>query len=187
MTLTLNSPLALQLTGSGAGITIGGDTNLYRRNAAWLATDSDASVRSATALEVYVGGTNGTNRGTVNPGLILGADTNLYRYFSGAAMLATDTQFFANRGSGSQIRLANNAGVPTIWFGNASGDTGDTILFRAAADTLQTGKLNVSSNGPSFGKCALNVVFNGIVQAYLEVGAADSGGVGFRMVRVVNS
>lgn len=73
-------------------------------------------------------------------------DTNLYR--SAAGILKTDGTFRAASGfvsfdgASAQIAIGSNAGVPTMWFGNAT----DTNLYRSAANFLRTdGSLQVGN------------------------------------------
>ncbi len=87
-------------------------------------------------------------------GIAFGTDTNLYR--SAANALRTDDSFWANyiysvtdlvtrQGGGSQAKLgyagpSNEAGI-------ALGQTGDTNLYRSAADTLKTDDALVVAGG----------------------------------------
>lgn len=104
LTITQNAKTALSISGAAAGVTLGGDTNLYRVAANYLKTDGgfqvvgvlnalaqatvssklrigDATTPTTAALE-FVSGT------TAAAGVNFGGDTNLYRSAAGA--LKTD-------------------------------------------------------------------------------------------------
>jgi len=149
-------------TTANVGMTIGGDTNLYRSTNNTLKTDDSLIVGingGKTTLEL--------SDTTVNVGLTIGADTNLYR--SAADTLKTDDSFVVDG-------AAFNVNSATITLGDANTDTvtinagpvnlpnatsaadalvlgADANLYRSAADTLKTddslivdGSLTVNGN-----------------------------------------
>ena len=161
---------AWQVLGSGqmnfgAGGTTATDTNLYRSAAGVLKTDgafqavSTVYAQTGTANQVILG----YNGSYLSPGIAFGSatDTNLYR--AAANMLKTDGSLVV-----TQYLYLNHDSYSKIFFGTSN----DTNLYRAAAGALQTD-----------GTFTLNA--SGVVRT-IEAGAPDSGGAGYRMLRVAN-
>jgi hypothetical protein len=167
------------------------DTNLYRSSAGVLRTDGSLIVTNT--LNAHWGGSAWVLETIASPGggLKLGGDTNLYR--SAATQLQTDGFFVA--GGNIVARFAGGAAVQTA-IGNygpagqgaiSFGQPGDTSLYRAAAGSLYTDGYFVSNkNTGNANESALGAVFSGLGIKLLYAGAADSGGAGYRMVRVPN-
>lgn len=114
ITATNAGKTAAQLTSAGTdtGLTIGGDTNLYRSAANTLKTDDSfvAGATSSTASQITIPDT------TAGAGLTIGGDTNLYR--GAANQLKTDDNLYVSdtlrvytgsAGSYGSLVLVNNA------------------------------------------------------------------------------
>lgn len=157
--------------GSGAAA---GDTNLYRSGAAILKTDG----------QLYTGSYIAAFQGTANETSLAQARVNFYNdtalYRSAVGTLKTD----GTLALGSNLLM--QAG--TIFFGAAN----DTYLTRLSANALKTpgsfdayavnviGACGISLNS------SLTAWFDDVGQRRLLVGPADSGGAGFRAVKVPN-
>jgi hypothetical protein len=142
-----------------------GDASLYRYTTNWLWSDSTIWVGAGTPgtrdISVAASGDGWPRVQMMNNGYIhfgpgtAGTDCNLYR--AAADQLKTDDSFFAanvgsygwvhaNEGGANLIQLATDGG---IYFGGA----GDTVLYRSAAQYLNTNAallasgLLVGSNG----------------------------------------
>ena len=120
-------------------------------------------------------------------------DTHLYR--GGAALLRTnsdiqsDSDFGARIGGSAQTLMG--ARGPGSQAGFQLGPGGDTNLYRASAGVLDTdGGFNIHGVGGLANLSGLGLSFNGLGAAgslrAVEVGAVDSGGTGYRMLRVIN-
>lgn len=146
LTLSQNLKTALSLSGAAAGLTIAGDTNLYRPSAGVLKTDGQ--FYGVGDIRAQQGQTNQVALGAVGPsgqaGVLFNsaADTNLYRL--GASELKTDgklragSRIIANDGLATQIDLDNDG---HIYFSNLT----DTNLYRASAGVLKTDSVFVAA------------------------------------------
>lgn len=96
--------------------------------------------------------------------------------------IACGADVVANNGTINQIALY---GTGTIYFSNLY----DTTLYRSGANALQTNAtLNVLKDSGIANTSALGLRFNGVTGAMLvQCGAPDSGGSGYRMLRVTNA
>lgn len=164
-------------TTANVGMTIGGDTNLYRSTNDTLRTDDNLIVGingGKTTLQL--------SDTTVNVGLTIGADTNLYR--SAADTLKTDDSFVVDG-------AAFNVNSATITLGDANTDTvtinagpvnlpnatsaadalvlgTDAVIYRSAANTLTVDdNFSINFNG---GKTTLALV-NTTADVGLTIGA----------------
>lgn len=163
--------------GGNASIAFGSanDTNLYRYTAGTVKTDG--LLAAAGVVQSGHGGAAYAILDGPNSRLTLSGDTNLYRLTAG--YLATDgglaaKDLFAWYGLAQQVYLGSIGGNAGAYFGNAN----DASLYRAAANTLETpGTLNVG---------ALGVNVPGVGGRAVVFGAPDSGGAGFRSMRVAN-
>ena len=194
---------------SGQQIKWAGDTNLYRSAAGVLQSDSQFVVSNQAGLYVNNTSTAGwvlraqiAGDTTVKfrlgadgamswgPGGGVGVDTNLYR--SAASILKTDGSFYvgadsyAQAGTAYQVRIGNTSGYASLAFGS----TFDTILYRVGASTLQTDTF-LKVLGAGAGVAAPNVSglmlnFYGLGSRWIEMGATDSGGAGYKMLRIAN-
>jgi hypothetical protein len=167
---------AFKITGDGhiqwgPGGSTAPDTNLYRALANELKTDSVLSVAAGLFVgsgsgQVAVGSLNTlVAGGPAAPGVALGpgGDTNLYR--SAAGILNTDGHL---RASGQIVVDMGGAGN-ALFFGSGF----DTYMYRASAGVLEAnGNLIIAGLGGS--------------SQLVQVGANDSGGTGYRMLRVPN-
>lgn len=172
--------LSLSNTAANVGITLGGDTNLYRAAADSLKTDDALTVGGA----LYPG--NGSmSVGNVGPssqaGLLLGGDTNLYR--SAADTLKTDDALVVIGSLTSGALSATNGafsgtlgvtGASTLGAVNASG-----AVVLSAAGTALTVNNNVTISGTSLhsgaatfaaGGTALTVNNNATITGALTMG-----------------
>jgi len=150
------------------------DTNLYRSAAGDLRTDGVFR----TGSHLYIGQGN-TNQLTYSVGdghfyFSSANDTTLYRVSAG--QLKTDGGFQsvaalqAMSGAASRVYVGDAGdGNAAVWFGSAL----DTSLYRSAAGALTTP-----------GSFALNPSAVGV--RTVVAGAVDSGGTGYRMLRVAN-
>ena len=165
----------LQLTNTtvNVGMTIGGDTNLYRSGIDTLRTDDNLgivgnfNVDGNTTLGSDANDTVTINAGPVNlpnatsaaDALILGTDTVIYR--SAANTLTVDDNFIINF----------NGGKTTLALTNTTADVGltigaDTNLYRSANDTLRTDdSLIVNTNFNVNGNTTLGDAYTDIVLA----------------------
>lgn len=165
------------------GLTLGGDTNFYRaaagilRTGGQLVADSLLIGNNGTAWQTTLGG-GGTGKATVYFGSA--NDTNLYRQAAGA--LQTDGSFTAAGpfimngspgGQGAGVRYMGGAGGSTSWYVNAA--SGGNIYYAI-------GEVISCLIGPS----GLYITVSGLASKLIEAGAADSGGTGYRMLRVAN-
>lgn len=96
-----------------------------------------------------------------------GPDVNLKRY--AADRLGTDDDFILSKSDGSLI------------FGTGA----DVSLFRSAADQLKTNDEFVVNLNMGATFLPIQANYNGTLKS-LQVGATDSGGSGYRMVRISN-
>jgi len=184
----VNQYLDVDFQDIGAKLRFGSavDTNLYRSAAGTLKTDGTIQAAgsfvasTAGAGHVYIR----NDAGHIYFGV--GDDTNLYR--SAAGNLKTDGVFFASGindignlncfkagASYAQVTIALDyagAGLPGMVFGTGTA-AGDTNLYRYSAGFLATS-----------GDFVLNP--QGIGLRGIQVGAPDSGGTGYRMLRVTN-
>lgn len=189
---TVWSPrVAFPPTGTANDMVFGGDVSLYRQSAGQLRTAGDMLVDASLVVAFS------------NPAAKLffgtAVDTNLYR--AGANQLQTDgyiyakASIYANRGSTLRVGLVGYQGLyPAVEFGDAD----DTRLYRSAATRLQTdGALYVGTELRSLGNVVLqaagvanystlDLAFGGLGSRTVQVGPADSGGAGYRMLRVTN-
>lgn len=136
LSLTQNAIGALALTGAAAGLTIGGDTNLYRSAADVLRTDDNLWAGFNVAAQVGAAGQ--TTIGGVGPGSAAGVTMNdVTWYRAAAAVIATA----AGVRVGANLALTTDAG--SILFGAA----GDANLYRTAAGALRSdGSLTAGSD-----------------------------------------
>lgn len=143
--------LILSSTGADVGLTIGGDTNLYRSAADTLKTD-DGFIAATLALGSPLAAVNGgTGQSTVDQGDILYADA--LNNWTRLAKNTSASRYLSNGGvnngpSWAQINLANGV-TGTLPVGNAgTGITSYTkgdILVATGAATLA--KLGVGTDG----------------------------------------
>lgn len=129
--------LALSSTSANTGLTLGGDTNLYRSAADTLKTDDALIVAGALTVS---GSTVTLPVGNV---VTWGGDTNLYR--NAADVLKTDDSLVVGATltvSGAALTLASS--VTATW-------GGDTNLYRGSADQLKTDDSLVVGAGLSVG------------------------------------
>lgn len=140
-----NAKDAISLTGAGAGITFGGDVNVYRDSQDVLRTDDN--IWAAFNIASQVGAAAQTTIGGVGAGGAAGIlmnDVSLYR--AAAALIATASGLRL----GANLQLAFDGSA--ILFGAA----GDASLARAAANALSTpGALTIGGdlrqNGANLG------------------------------------
>jgi hypothetical protein len=169
----------------GVGGATAPDTNLYRAAGGTLKTDGVFRVATNLYIEAASGGI------TLGPN-----DTNLYR--AAAGVLRTD--------GGLQANTHLYALTGNVYLGDPGGRlyfAGDTSLYRAAAGYVQTdGAVIVGSHIYArqqviFGTAGdanihrsaagvLALTMGALGDRDLVYGAADSGGAGFRTVRVAN-
>lgn len=156
--------LALATTGSGAGILIGGDANLYRSAADTLKTDDSLVVAGGSGLTVS-GGQILSTYGTF-PQIYVNSSAHAAIYLNRALAVSHTTQFrFLTAGAekwrfgstatnedlyytyfnGSSwidaMRLVHNTGQVILPVTGSTGGLligGDANLYRSAADTLKT-------------------------------------------------
>ena len=118
------------------------------------------------------------------PGGATAPDTNLYR--SAAQILHTAGGFQADLGIASASGTANNILLSSdgkLYFGNLN----DTSLFRDGAGIIRTdGQLHVKGGSGVDYKSTLLVGFYNVAEAFLQCGGVDSGGAGYRIVRIPN-
>jgi hypothetical protein len=163
-----NASFQIALTSLGVRFGNPADTNLYRSAAGQLKTDG--MILTGNSVISCYGGVGEVFLSYGGPAVAAtiafgtNRDTNLYR--QAASALRTDGEMWI----GARMKLRQFA---EIQFGPGDGTTWDTNLYRSAAGTLRTDSLFI---------CYLP----GIGARQLEVGAADSGGAGYRMVRVAN-
>jgi hypothetical protein len=160
----------LNLYTAGAVLYFTSDTNLYRSAAGVLRTDAYFSMYYGISMDLGGGGAK----------IFFGAssDTNIYR--SAANTLKTDGVMYIAR---ELVVGSSDAAGVKMYFGSAL----DTSLYRSAANALATGSyFQQTIAGPASLQSATILNFNGVGARYLEVGGADSGGGGYRMVRVAN-
>jgi hypothetical protein len=128
-TLTRNDALALQLSGASGGLTIGGDTNLYREAGNTLKTDDAFVVAQGGGRLVF--NTNSITFGAAG-------DANLYRPSAGALKTDGDMHvagvLLGRPSTAGQVKVAQSGSVATITFGSAD----DTSLYRTGAGILET-------------------------------------------------
>jgi hypothetical protein len=168
LVVTQNNVNALRLTGAAAGITFGGDTNLYRQSAAVLQTDGrfqasgiiqstpagggdgfyyrPAAAGGVAFSSAVVGEANSRfymdNNGLMRwgPGGATAVDTNFYR--SAAAILKTDGALHVVGDSSAQRGAAAQTVIgavgPAAQAGIIFGNALDTNLYRKASASLQT-------------------------------------------------
>ncbi len=137
---------AIQIADSGgqsSGITIGGDTNLYRSAGSTLRTDT--TFTAGNSIVSYQGTTAqiSLQNNIPTPGLPTiyfgnAQDTNLYR--SGGGTLKTDGNFEANN------ILLPSGGIlqSTGYLQLISGATNDQILFKSNGGTVENARFNSS-------------------------------------------
>ena len=137
---------AIQIADSGgqsSGITIGGDTNLYRSAGSTLRTDT--TFTAGNSIVSYQGTTAqiSLQNNIPTPGIPTiyfgnAQDTNLYR--SGAGTLKTDGNFEANN------ILLPSGGIlqSTGYLQLISGATNDQILFKSNGGTVENARFNTS-------------------------------------------
>lgn len=138
----------------------------------------------------------------------LGSDTNIYRV--SANNLKTDDSFLAAsyisafQGTAQEISLGDVGGAPTIRFASGVGAF-DTNIYRVAANNLKTddrldvvlaftalgGTFEISgSTAPSNNDTVIKELRYAVAGAsrdgVVSVGGTDSGGAGFRCLRVPN-
>lgn len=181
------------------------DTNLYRASAGILKTDN--SVVAAGNISSLLASSDTQPQivlsrnyaGTGLPGIAFGVggttatDTSLYRSAAGTlktdGALTTGTPLtivdgIISRPAAGVLRVENHlriagfldVGQDTGWGNNGIrfGSALDTTLYRSAASVLQSNS-----------EFEIVIAAAGAIRR-LVAGAADSGGVGFRMVRVAN-
>ena len=140
--------LALTSTGADTGITIGGDTTLYRADAGRLRTDAKLEVGTSLGIGVYdpsnariaLGGSGSSN------GIVFGAgaagSANLYKDGLSDALLKTDSSFQIDTRLG--LGTDPTAGTARLQFANGTTAAGgiqfgsDTNLYRADTNQLKT-------------------------------------------------
>jgi hypothetical protein len=182
--------VALGLVGPGStpGMTLAGDTNLYRMQVDTLRTDDQMVIGTS----LYVDWSNGGNR------LWFGsaADTGLYRSAAGTlsvvgtlipSSVRATADLAANYGTTNQVWVGHDGGAyaPRIMFGNAY----DCYLYRAAAFALATdGEFRVLGVPGTTQYCNLYLNFKDIGLRYVRAGAPDSavGNAGFRSLMIAN-
>lgn len=158
--------------GTQAGVTFGsaGDTNLYRYGTGMLRTDSYLLV--ANKMAVDHGGTGAR--------LYFGnaEDTSLYRFLGG--YVKTD----GNMLIGSTLAVNHNDGAGRLYFGSGT----DASLYRNQANGIKTdGDFTVAGwSGRAANETGLGVDPLGVGARRVVVGAADSAGAGYRVLRVAN-
>lgn len=182
----------------GAGGGSEADTNLYRGAANLLLTDDDFGV--ALDMTARRGGSAQVNIGARGPaseaGITFGSalDTNLYR--SAANVLKTDDAFQSAglRANSGHIEASTGniylyAANPSVYFGSAS----DIRLYRSAAASLSfhdgTNTLMTVTNPAADHYVGLHVLVDIAGTKYskqVHIGSLDSGGAGYRVLRVAN-
>lgn len=127
---------ALSLTADSAdtGLTIGGDTNLYRSAANWLKTDDGLVVGSYLAVDSNGGKTALSLTSTAaDTGLTIGGDVNLYR--SAANVLKTD----------DALVVAGALSAPTVTATSSLLHTGSGAFGVFGASAVQAGARTLSN------------------------------------------
>lgn len=178
----------------------GKDTNLYRGGTKTLITDGVFRTINVNTTDMsLVSQIGGSYYWTLEAGgkMTWLGDCSLYRW--GAKSLATDSGIIAcwgtSPGAGAVGAYASGDGWPRvgmynngyIHFGPGTGGT-DTNLYRGGVGILETdGALNIKGDSGVPGFARFGLQFNGIsgLRA-VEVGALNSGGTGYRMLRVGN-
>jgi hypothetical protein len=181
------------------------DTNLYRaasgelRTDNWLESVQRVIANYGTANQVTVGIANSA----VNPGIDFGnvADTSLYRTNNGQLTL------IASGGNPADMRMTSNS-YPR-WSINAASNGTDLKKWQCYVDTAGTMNITKLNDAESGEAQVLKLFANGNVQMIVDPGAtwhsplgmifsglgsrgvevhptADSGGAGYRMLRVAN-
>ena len=153
-TLTVTGSISLDIVAGTAGITLGGDTTLFRERANTLATGQDfvvggsltvnGALRGAATLTVT--GSISLNSALGDGGITFDGDTTLFR--SAASTLATGQNFLVGGSltvNGALRDVATLTVTGSISLNTALGNggitfDGDTTLFRSAANALQTGQ-----------------------------------------------
>jgi hypothetical protein len=161
----------------GPGGATAPDTTLYRPGfAGYLGTDGDFAAHANDTTKRVLLRWSGTA-----PELLFGADASLYR--AGVGTVATDGIIAVQPGTSSQsiVLHTNAASKPEIALG------ADATLYRDGAYTVRSdGFLNLAGD-PGFGnRSMLTLFFNGVGARPVEVGPPDSGGTGWRYLRVLN-
>lgn len=154
LTLSLNTALALTLSGAAAGITVGGDTNLYRLSAGSLKTDGQfqtgTSLIAATEIQARSGSATQVSIGAVGPGATSGitfqnGDANLYRdaasslTMDGGLRMGGGASAWGQTVQGGWILVADNiqpASNPTS--GGILFAVGGALKWRGSAGTITT-------------------------------------------------
>jgi hypothetical protein len=110
--------LALTNTTADVGLTIGGDTNLYRSAANTLKTDDEFAIGINGGKDTLA-----LTDTTADVGLTIGGDTNLYR--SAANVLQTDDDFRINQGAANANLFLKTSTREFVFFADhAAGDFG---------------------------------------------------------------
>ena len=159
-------------------ITFGSDTYLYRLAAGMLKTDGRFDV--ATRLTVGIDNVSKIWFGSND-------DTNFYR--AGVGVLKTDGnlysvgQLVSRIGAATQVSIGDAGGVAGLLFGSA----GDVVLYRNSAKLLQTDSAFTSTYDAGANSSPFTFFFNN-AGGYRQilVGAPDSGGAGYRALRILN-
>jgi hypothetical protein len=177
------------LSGStaGGGVTPGDLDLKVDRDAVEAASNRLLQVKLAAADTQPAFRIEGDGRHEWGPGGATAADTTLYR--TGPGKLKTDDQFY----TGSYIAAFQGTANETT-FGPAQVILGgDTILYRALAGFLKTdtamsvaGDFYVERDVGTATHSAMSVTFSGIGSRIVQVGPPDSGGAGYRALRIAN-
>jgi len=174
---TGKTALSLSDTTTTTGLTIGGDTNLYRSTANTLKTDGNLVV-AGTAL--FKDGTNASTAFQVqdqNGNNYIQADTSGAILSLGNIGLASTIQIGNTTGAVIQtINIGNNAtgsSTTTITIGSTVGTSGVTIQSGTGRITL-TGQIKVAQSGTALS--GTNLAESGGGTATLGAGSTDTAG-----------
>lgn len=133
ITASQNNATAITLSGTGGGLTIGGDTNLYRDAADVLATDDELRLkRSAGNPALYV-----ANGGTATALVPEASSPNAaaFRFGDGTGWKLGFAPASGTNGGKRVVQITDQGKVE---FSDPATGAADTNLYRAAANQLQT-------------------------------------------------
>lgn len=127
MTVSAAGSGAVTITAADGGLTLGGDVNLYRRQANVLGTDDN--VWATLNVAAGVGSASQTTTGSVGPGATAGVLMNdVVVYRRAAALVGID----AGLSLGANLALRTDTGALVL------GAAADTNLYRGGANQLRS-------------------------------------------------
>jgi hypothetical protein len=170
----------LAVTDQGAGV-IRVDVTPAKvdRDAVAAATARLVAVKLASGDAQPAFQINGDGKLQWGPGGTTALDTNLYRG-PGPGFVKTDTALVA----GTNLYVGNNVAAGAIYFDNAA----SVNISRTAPGVLTSSGHFHISKGPS-GGAATGLWIDSVdvgAERQVQIGAIDSGGAGFRMLKVPN-